>query len=363
MLPIVALALLLFVSGCGKTQGEQPDESTETDEFVKIINVEVENLLPTAFEEFIRLTGTVKAEKDVILSAEESGRVVRFFVDKGDAVRRGAPIAKIDDAIMRATVVEAEAESALAAESYERQREVWEEGRIGTELAYLEKKRRAAQAASRLQVLRMRLAHTTVRSPFDGTIEARYIDAGEMASVGAPVVRVLSMNELKVEVGVPERFAPDVRVGTRVHIVFDVLGSVELEGRVRFAGNAVDPENRTFPIEIDLDDPQGVIKPEMITNVRVVRNELENVIVAPQQALRQAEDGFVAYVAVEKEEGAFAEERRLVLGPHYADRVVVEEGLRSGDRLITRGQMLVAEGSRIRIVEPMTRSGNVGVNP
>jgi RND family efflux transporter MFP subunit len=358
-------ALLFLIAGCGSTQSEEKDtdkSDAANEQFVKIINVEVESLLPTSFEEFVRLTGTVKAEYDVVLSAEEPGRIERFFAQKGEAVRRGQPIAKIDDAIMRATVAAAEAESALAAESYERQRGVWEEQRIGTELTYLEKKRGAAQAAARLKILRTRLERTIIRAPFDGTLEARYVEAAEMAAIGTPVVRVLSTNELKVEVGVPERYAPDVRVGTRAHIVFDFLPDLQLDGQVRFAGSAVDPESRTFPIEIALDDPLGVIKPEMIANVRVLRNELETVIVAPQQAVRRAENGFVAYVAVEKEEGAFAEERLIVLGPHYADRVVVESGLLSGDRLIVRGQVLVADGSRIRIVNG-ARGSRGGVHP
>lgn len=346
--------MLLGIIGCGASEGEESTASNntaETPDLVKIINVEVQDLTPSSFEEYIRLTGAVKAENDVILSAEEPGRIQRFFAEKGDRVRKGQHLVKIDDALLRAMLAEAVAESSLAWEQYERQREVWEQHKIGTEIAYLERKRGAAQADARLLRLRERLDNTTIRAPFDGVLEQRYIEPNELAGLGTRVVRVLDPQNLKIVVGVPERYAPDVGVGSRAYVVFDVLQGRDFDGVVRFAASAVDPDNRTFEVEIDLANRQGIIKPEMIANVRIVRHELEAVLVAPQQAVRRVEHGFVAYVAARSEQGPVAEERLLELGPSYANRVVVESGLHAGDRLIVRGQSQVASGSRIHIVE------------
>jgi RND family efflux transporter MFP subunit len=346
--------MLVGVAGCGASGGEEPTTSSNgaaAPDVVKIINVEVQDLTPSSFEEFIRLTGVVKAENDVVLSAEEPGRIERFFAEKGDAVRKGQRLVKIDDNLLRATLAEAVAESALAWEQYERQREVWEQHKIGTEIAYLERKRGAAQADARLLRLRERLENTTIHAPFDGVLEQRYIESSELAGMGTRIVRVLDRQNLKIVVGVPERYALDVGVGSRAHVVFDVLPGHDFEGVVRFAASAVNVDNRTFEVEIDLDNQQGIIKPEMIANVRIVRHAMDAVLIAPQEAVRRAEHGFVAYVATNSELGPVAEERRLVLGPSYANQVVVEKGLRAGDRLIVRGQSQVASGSRIHIVE------------
>jgi len=346
---LAALALiLLFAWGCGQRGAEEPAAASPALQG-KIIDVQVDTLVAGSFEEFARLTGTVKAEHDVLLSAEEPGRIVRLAAEKGDWVRRGQALVKIDDALLRTSVAEAEAESALAADQYERQREVWEEQRIGTEIAYLERRRRAAQTAAVLQQLRTRLDRTTIRAPFDGLLEDRFIDPGEMAAAGSPVVRVLDPLQLKVEVGVPERFAPDIRVGSRALITFDMFPGREFSGQVRFAGHAVDPENRTFPVEIGIENTDGVIKPEMVSNVRLLRRTLEDVLVVPQESLRNVEDGFVAFVAVSGESGPVVEERRVQIGPAYANRVVVESGLHPGDLLIVRGHRQVAQGSRVRI--------------
>jgi len=357
---LAAAGMLAVLVGCGASEGgesgAQGAEASGAD-LVKIINVEVQSLTPSAFEEFIRLTGAVKAEDDVVLSAEEPGRIERFFADKGDAVRRGQRLVKIHDEVLHAMLAEAVAESALARQQYDRQREVWEQHKIGTEIAYLERKRGAAQADARLLQLRQRLEHTTIDAPFDGILEQRYVDAGELAGMGAPIVRILDPKNLKISVGVPERYAPDVGVGSRARVAFDVLPGYEFDGVVRFAAAAVDPENRTFEIEIKVDNPEGIIKPEMIANVRVVRHAMDAVLVAPQQAVRRVENGFVAYVATTGEQGPVAEERMLVLGPAYANRVVVEKGLHAGDRLIVRGQSRLASGSRLHIVESNRTGG------
>lgn len=358
---VVPMGLALIVPlaplcGCGSSDGEAT-AANKSPELAKIINVEVTSLVPSSFEEFVRLTGAVKAEYDVVLSAEEPGRIERFYADKGDRVRKGQRLVKINDDLLRATLAEAEAESALAHELYERQREVWEKHKIGTEIAYLERKRGAAQVDARLVRLRERLDNTLLVAPFDGVLDQRYIEEDELASMGTRIVRVLDPRNLKITVGVPERFAPDIGVGSRAEIVFDVLRGHQVDGVVRFASASVNPDNRTFEVEIDVGNPEGIIKPEMIANVRIVRNALDAVLVAPQQAVRRTEDGFVAYVAASGEQGPVAEERFLTLGPSYANHVVVEKGLRAGDRLIVRGQTQLAEGSRINIVEG-TRAAN-----
>lgn len=363
LVAIAALAAMTALgNGCGNSGGEASPE-TPAQPTGKIIDVQVDTLVAGTFEEFVRLTGTVKAENDVLLGAEEPGRIVRFSAAKGDAVRRGQALVKIDDAILRSSVAEAAAESALAADQYERQREVWEEQRIGTEIAYLERRRRAATTAAVLQQLRTRLDRTTIRAPFDGILEDRFIEPGEMAAVGSPVVRVLDPSNLKVEVGVPERFAPDIRVGSSTVITFDVFPGREFPGLVRFAGHAVDPENRTFPVEIAIENPDGIIKPEMIANARILRKTRKSVVIVPQESLRSAESGFVAFVALPGDPDPVAQERTVQLGPSYANRVVVESGLQPGDVLIVRGHRQVAQGSRIRIAQTPSAASASEVTP
>jgi membrane fusion protein (multidrug efflux system) len=121
-------------------------------------------------------------------------------------------------------------------------------------------------------------------------------------------------------------------------------------GEINFVGASVDDRNRTVPIEIVLDNPGGVAKPRMVANVRIERERLDSVVVVPQDVVVRTEVGYQVFVVVERNGVLIAEARQVRLGPSYANRVVIEEGLAVGDKLITLGHRLVDEGSRVRVV-------------
>ncbi len=139
--------------------------------------------------------------------------------------------------------------------------------------------------------------------------------------------------------------------GDRAVVVFDVLDGQSFDGEIHFVGATVEPRSRTFPIEITLPNPVGLIKPEMVTNIAVVRRELTDVVVVPRDALVRVEDGFIAFVVISTDQGSVAEARSVRLGPAQRNLVVIEEGLEVGERLVVVGQRQLANGDRINIVE------------
>lgn len=347
------VAALLVVAACGgdaQADGAETDGSEPGETFARIINVEAVPVERTVFTERIRLTGTVEANRDVTVSAEESGTITAILVDKGQRVSAGDSILRIDDRLLRAQVEEARARSALAAETWERRKRLWEEDRVGSELAYLEARYTAEQAAASLASLERRLARTVVTAPIEGVLDDRMVELGTLVSPGTPVVRIVDLNPVKVVGGVPERFAPDVRRGAAATITFDVLPGRTFEASVGFVGAAVDARSRTFPVELVLPNPGGAIKPEMVANIQVVRRTVDEAVVVDQDALVRKEDGYAVYVVEGSGDELVARMRVVEVGPSQNDRVVVESGLEPGDRLVTVGQQQVAEGDRVRIV-------------
>jgi multidrug efflux system membrane fusion protein len=112
----------------------------------------------------------------------------------------------------------------------------------------------------------------------------------------------------------------------------------------------VDPRDRTFPIEVVIDNPGRVIKPQMVANVLIANHRLQDVVVIPQSAIERTENGYQVYVAVEGDGELLAVARPVRLGPAYENLTVAEDGLSVGDRLIVRGHQLVEAGDRVRIV-------------
>lgn len=341
--------VLLSLAACGTSADGAPEPETEG--FVRIVNVEVERLEPQPFLEQIRLTGAIQANRDVTLSAEESGRIVEIVVDKGREVRTGDVILRIDDTVLRSQVAEARAQASLASETWERRRRLWEDDQVGSELAYLEARFTAEQSAARLATLEERLARTQVRSPIDGVFDERRVELGALVSAGTPVARIVQIDPVKVVAGVPERYGTEVVPDMPAAVRFDVLDGQSFEGEVRYVGASVDPRTRTFPIEVEVPNPGGRIKPEMIATLSLARSELQGVIVVPQEALVRTAEGFRVFVAEGAEGDRIARAVDVEVGPGAGNEVVITAGLEAGDELVVVGQQQLAGGDRIRIVE------------
>lgn len=344
--PVLAVAL----GACGGGEASEPNPQ-ENGPVSRTLNVEVELLAERPFTEYVRAVGEVEADQDVRISAEESGVIRTLHVEKGEYVRAGQPIAKIDDAVLRAEADRASSEAELARERHERMRRLWVDEGVGSEMTYLEAKHGAETAAANARALASRLERTTISAPIDGIFDARYIEVGSMVSPGTEVGRIVNNAVVKVVVGVPERFASDIRQGAGARISFDVMGGQPYDGTIEFVGTAVNETNRTFPVEVVVPNPDGVIKPGLVAQVEVARRMLEAAIQVPQNAVSRAEEGYVVYVAVERDGMMIAEERPVQPGASAGGRVVIESGLNPGEAVIVVGQQRVATGDLLRVVE------------
>ncbi|HSM15893.1 MAG TPA: efflux RND transporter periplasmic adaptor subunit [Gemmatimonadales bacterium] len=351
----LALVLATMAAGCAAAgEDRQSEQSARDNDGRRVINVEVTSVDRGAFTDSIRVAGSVEAYRDVTISADEGGAIRRYLVPRGARVSVGSVIAELDSGVLEAQVAEARAAAALAGEQFERQRRLWEVERIGTEIAFLRAKYDAEMADARLATLASRLERTKVRSPIDGVFDQKFLEAGEYAGVGDPVARVVTTNPIKVTAGIPERYAAFVRRADSARITFDVLPGREFYGRIAFVGTSVNAANRTFPIEVVIRNPEGLVKPQMIADLQVVRQRLDDVIVVPQTAVLRTEDGYQVVLADSADGRPVAKMHAVTVGPSYANQVVIESGLEPGARLITLGQQLVDDGSLIRVVNEET---------
>jgi membrane fusion protein, multidrug efflux system len=346
---LVVLGLAAFAAACGSESHASETPAAEAAP-ARVISVEVEAAQPSAFTDFVRVVGSVGANRDVVVSAEESGIVRQLFVDKGAFVRAGQPIARIDDAVLRAQMERAEAQARLADETWERQRRLWEEDKIGSEMNYLNAKYGAQTARASANELKARLDRTVVRAPIAGVLDMRLVEVGTMVAPGAPVARVVDAATVKITGGVPERYAADIVRGAEMRVSFDGMAGAEYTGKVQYVGATLNEQNRTFPIEVAVPNRTGVIRPGMVANLQVARRAVGEAILVPQNAVLRRENGYVAFVAVERDGRTVAELRDVIPGASEAGRVVIEQGLNAGDRVIVVGQQQVSSGDVLRVV-------------
>ncbi|MDE0806243.1 MAG: efflux RND transporter periplasmic adaptor subunit [Longimicrobiales bacterium] len=350
----ILLLFWVFIYGCGGSPEAEysirvKEQGILIEGSARLVNVEALRLDLQSFTEMINLTGVAVADQDVTISAQESGVVLNINLEKGSSVVKDQKLFKIDDQILKNQVGEARAAANLAKETWARRKNLFEDDQVGSELAYLQAKYAAEQADARLAILQVRLANTVIRAPIDGVLEDRMVEVGTMVNIGRDVGRIVSLSPIKVVAGVPERYALDVSVGTRAIAIFDVLG-LSSEGVISYVGATVDPSNRTFKVELEMDNPNAMIKPEMIANVNVVRKSFVDVIVIPQEALVRTENGYVVYLVDRVDREFRAVSRPVKLGPSQENRVVIESGLNAGEQLIVVGQTLVSNGDIVNIV-------------
>lgn len=349
-LSVTVLSAALLLAGCGDDESAPVPETAETTDTRRIINVEVEQLQTRTFDDVIRLTGTVMADREVTVSAEEGGTVTNVLVDKGAMVKAGDVLVRLDEDLLRAQRDDARAQANLSRALWDRVGPLYEKDGIGTESGYLEARYAAEGADARLALINKRLQRMTIRAPFDGVLDMRLVEVGAVVSPGQAVGQLVDLSPLKVTAGVPERYAADVHVGAGATIGIGAQGAT-VKATVTHVGARVHPGNRTFLVELSLDTPAAGIKPQMVADVVLQRRRLKDVIVVPRQALVRMEEGFAAFVVSGSGDDATAQSRSVGLGPSAQDQVVITSGLQAGDRLVVIGQNQVANGDRVRIVQ------------
>ncbi len=349
------LAAAAVAAGCAGSPGSAAEEGdgavADSTSAPRIVDVETRTVRPGAFVDRLHMTGTVEAERTVELTAQESGRITELPAEKGARLEAGAPIAEIDARELRAQLEEARAQSDLAQEQWQRRRELYEEKNAISELDYLEARSQAEQAAARVDRLEARLADKTIEAPFSGVLDERPVELGTTVSPGETVATIVDLRPVKVSAGVPERYANDVAPGDSATVTVSSLDDEMFRGELTYVGAAVDEESRTLPVEIELPNPDGELKPSLVADVSMVRTRWPEAISVPQDAVLRTSDGFAVYVIEETASGDVARRRAVELGPRESDRVLVRSGLEAGDRLVTMGQQQLADGDRVRLTE------------
>jgi membrane fusion protein (multidrug efflux system) len=341
------------------------------------------------FEDVIELTGTVEAPEDATLSPEASGTLT-YLAPLGSSVRRGATVAQVSPGLAQASVASAQgavaqavagvraaeaqrraaqAQLELAEDTFRRQEPLfrdsilsaWEFQGTQTQLAAARAgvaqadaaiaQARGAQRAAEagLQQARVMLANTRIAAPFAGTVDEHIADRGQTVGPGTPVLRLVAAGGLKVEAGVPERYAADVELGAPVRVLAGAAGREARSGRIDFVGRAVDASSRTLPVEVALDEGAGLLRPSMVVRMHLVRASLPNAITVPVAAIVRDERGTGVLVVRTDSNVTVAQYRPITVGATAGGLAEVVSGLESGELVVARGQTNVSEGERVRV--------------
>lgn len=305
-----------------------------------------------AFKHYLELQGDVMTKKNVLIYPEMAGTLERVLVKKGDRVAKGQLLARIDDGGMGQDLARLETQAELAKTTFERQKRLWEQ-KIGSELQYLEAKTTYEAATSAVNSARRQLGKSTLRAPFSGIIDEVVQDQGTVVNPinGMPVFRIVNLNEMYIEVDVPESYLSGITPGKEALIYFPVLGD-SVVSQVRQTGNFINPANRSFSAEIPVPNKDGMVKPNL--TARVALNDYSNgqALLIPQSIISENAEGqqFVYKVQGDVNETTpIAIKTIITTGLAQNNLVEVLTGLSENDRVIMEGARNVRDQQEVQI--------------
>src|SRR5690606_33246683 len=246
------------------TQMEVLDAAiTRLDPNTSLPVVTTQTINDTLFRHFTRVQGDVATRENILIYPEFSGLLTRVHVTEGQQVARGALLATIDDGGLRSQLAQLESQAALAKTTFERQQRLWEQN-IGSEIQFLEAQTTYQSAQNAVDQLRSQLGKTSVRAPFSGVIDEVITDEGQVVSPGQnQLFRLVNLQNMYVEASVPETYLNMIKTGTNVIVEIPAINE-EFEGVVKQVGSYINPNNRTFQVEVTIPNSKGLVKPNLI---------------------------------------------------------------------------------------------------
>lgn len=312
---------------------------------VSAITVEESN-----FEHTVEIQANIQTRQNLTLYPEFAGKLIRIYTQEGEEVKKGTVLAAVDDSGLKEQLDQIELQLKLAETTFERTARLWDQ-KIGSEMQYLEAKTRYEAQKKQYNQMKKQLAKTKIIAPFSGIIDRVFANQGANVAPGVtPILRIVNLKHMYAEADVPERYLPALKEGSKAAVEIPVLGQT-LQTQIHQIGNYIQPSNRTFRIEAPLENPEGIIKPNLNARIRIIDYSNPKALMIPRRIIRENAEGayFVfALVNPEDEKGYTAAQRFVKLGKSKGDLIEITAGIAVNDLLIDEGVSQIESDQKVK---------------
>ncbi len=363
LLSVLILLANIFLFGCSSSADDTAKEKIP----VEVLPVKLGNVIQS-----IKYTGDIEAEFDVKVFSKISDRIEKYYVDEGDYISKGAPIARIF-----ATTIEQgarQAEAGLAAVraqeanvkvEYERADRLNRENVLSAQqfdlikTQYEAAKAQLEQAEAGLTSARSTLRDATVPAPISGIIGRRYYENGDMTNMAVPLVSIVQMEKVKTTFDATEEDMGKLVLGQTAYVTVRSYPDRKFEGKIIKISPVLDPLTRMAGVEVLLDNKEKLLKPGMYADIEVITGILENVMVVPRIATIESTtlDDNNGKQEVVKNYYVYIVDKNIALQKKldvmYINHIslAVKTGIQIGDTLVIVGQNNLRDSSAVAIVK------------
>ncbi|WP_035261482.1 efflux RND transporter periplasmic adaptor subunit [Desulfonatronum lacustre] len=383
---VLPLVLLILFAGLGwmtyralQPDSQQPGAGRPAGS--PAVAVQAESVELGVVRDIRTFSGTLSPRAQFDVASKISGRVEKLFVDVGDPVGRGQLVAQLEDAefvqqveqaraelaVARANLEEARSELDVAEKEYvrieslrgqmvtsqaeldlTRSRYLAQQARLRVATAQVEQRQAALGAAE----VRMSYARIEASWPENGpqpprVVGERFVDEGATLSANTPLLSVLDVSAVLAVFHVTERDYARIRVGQQALVTVDALPGHQFEGQVARIAPVFREASRQARVELELPNPEGLMKPGMFVRARLELSRAENAVLLPSAALVRR-DGQQGVFVIQDDDTARLVAVRVGISEEGMSQILEPEDL-SGN-VVTLGQHLLEDGSTVRIV-------------
>lgn len=213
---------------------------------------------------------------------------------------------------------------------------------------------RSSGAQAVVQEATIPLQDTALKSPLNGIVLQKSIEKGTLVAPGKTGFVVADTSSVKAVFGVPDVAVTEMALGRTLGIETDSFPGTALSGRITAVFPAADPKSRAFNVEVSIANPGSQLRPGMIVSLKVGGKEVGTpqpmVPLSAVLKARHNSDGYAVFVLDEQAGRQIARIRDVKLGESQGNTVVVTDGLKQGDRVITTGGTLVTDGDQVHVI-------------
>ena len=312
------------------------------------VTVNVRKLEPTVFNHFFDASGEIESVHEAYISPEVTGQIEKIFVKEGDYVKKGQLLAQLNSDIIQDNIRELKTSLELASYTYKKQKSLWKK-QIGSELQYLQAKTNYESLQNKLSTLQTQYQRSFIKSPIDGYVDAIDLKIGEMAIPGQRFFHVINLSRLYVNSQISEAYLPIIHKGDAVEVRFSAFPSIVLHKKVYRIGKVINKQSRTFKLQLKINNPKQLLKPNLLAIIRIKDYTNPKAIVVPSFIIREDIQGYYLYVVTTEDGQKIARKRYVKIGKSFKKTTEVISGLKTGETIITQGYNNVTNGSVLNI--------------
>jgi membrane fusion protein (multidrug efflux system) len=301
-----------------------------------------------AFNHYIEVQGTVKADKTIELHAEMGGTVSAILVKEGQKVTKGQVLATLDSEVIDNSVLQLETQLALATTTFERQARLWKQN-IGSEIQYLQAKAQKEGLENSMKSMKAQARKMKIIAPFSGVIDQIFAKTGELTSPQMPFLRLVNLNTVYVESEITETYLKAIKKGTEVLLNFRSIGTT-LEASISQVGNFINPNNRSFKTRIDLENPNNELKANLLADIKINDFKATGIVIPSRLVQKDSNDQTFVYTIEPNGNTHTVVKTYMTEAMNYENLSYISEGLLPTSILVDKGARLVNNNEDVKLV-------------